>query len=288
MRGEWSNGMLCSARELGLGADHAGILALPPALPIGAPFAAAMGIERDVLYDLEINPNRPDAMSVAGVARDLAARLRLPFSMPAPQVDEVGGKHVDSVRVEVLDPDLCGRFTARVLQGVTVGEPNPDIARRFVADDLLICDGEDTPVGIAGIMGGADTEIDTATTDVLLEMAWFLPIAIAKTSRRLRLRSEASARFEKGTDPEVIELAHTRFAELLAPSGARLEAGTGDVRGELPAREPIRVRTRRLNRLLGTELTSGEIAGLLGPIGFATDAAGGAVPGPSGPARSAK
>ena len=341
MRGEWSNGMLCSARELGLGADHAGILVLPPDLPIGAPFTEAMGIERDVLYDLEINPNRPDAMSVAGVARDLAARLRLPFSMPAPQVDEVGGKHVDSVRVEVLDPDLCGRFTARVLQGVTVGEPNPviarrltllgmrpinslvdvsnyvmlelgqpnhpydlakvrggglrvrrartgetlvtldDIERRFVADDLLICDGEDTPVGIAGIMGGADTEIDTATTDVLLEMAWFLPIAIAKTSRRLRLRSEASARFEKGTDPEVIELAHTRFAELLAPSGARLEAGTVDVRGELPAREPIRVRTGRLNRLLGTELTSGEITELLTPIGFAADPVGGATGDPT-------
>ena len=332
MRGEWSNGMLCSARELGLGDDHAGIFVLPPGIAApGVPFADAMGIERDVLYDLEVNPNRPDAMSVAGVARDLAARLRLPFSLPGPQVDEVGGKHIDSVRIDVLDPDLCGRFSARVLQGVNVGPSDPAIARRltllgmrpinslvdvsnyvmlelgqpnhpydlakvrggglrvrrarpgealvtlddvertFTTDDLLICDGEDTPVGIAGIMGGADTEIDAATTDVLLEMAWFLPIAIAKTSRRLRLRSEASARFEKGTDPEAIELAHARFAELLAPSGARLEAGMVDVRGELPAREPIRVRTARLNRLLGTELTANEVTELLTPIGFASD-----------------
>jgi len=149
-----------------------------------------------------------------------------------------------------------------------------DLERTFTADDLLICDGEDTPVGIAGIMGGAATEIDPSTTDVLLEMAWFRPIAIAKTSRRLRLRSEASTRFEKGTDPEVIELAHARFAELLAPSGARLEAGMVDVRGELPAREPIRVRTGRLNRLLGTELTSDRIVELLTPIGFASDPAG--------------
>jgi phenylalanyl-tRNA synthetase beta chain len=336
MRGEWSNGMLCSARELGLGDDHAGILVLPPGIAApGASFADAMGIERDVLYDLEVNPNRPDAMSVAGVARDLAARLRLPFSLPGPQVDEVGGKHIDSVRVEVLDPDLCGRFSARVLQGVTVGPSDPAIARRltllgmrpinslvdvsnyvmlelgqpnhpydlakvrggglrvrrarpgealvtlddvertFTTDDLLICDGEDTPVGIAGIMGGADTEIDAATTEVLLEMAWFLPIAIAKTSRRLRLRSEASARFEKGTDPEVIELAHARFAELLAPSGARLEAGMVDVRGELPARQPVRVRTGRLNHLLGTELTANEVTELLTPIGFASDTVGG-------------
>ena len=115
MRGEWSNGMLCSARELGLGSDHEGIFVLPPGLSEpGASFADAMGIERDVLYDLEVNPNRPDAMSVAGVARDLAARLRLPFSLPDPQVDEVGGKHIDSVRVDVLDPDLCGRFSARI------------------------------------------------------------------------------------------------------------------------------------------------------------------------------
>jgi phenylalanyl-tRNA synthetase beta chain len=250
--------------------------------------------------------------------------------------------------VDVLDPDLCGRFSARVLQGVTIGPSDPAIARRltllgmrpinslvdvsnyvmlelgqpnhpydlakvrggglrvrrarpgealvtlddieraFIGDDLLICDGEDTPVGIAGIMGGADTEIDASTTEVLLEMAWFLPIAIATTSRRLRLRSEASARFEKGTDPEVIELAHARFAELLAPSGARLEAGMVDVRGELPAREPIRVRTDRLNHLLGTELTSDEITELLTPIGFASDPVVGADPGPSGRARSAK
>jgi phenylalanyl-tRNA synthetase beta chain len=337
MRGEWSNGMLCSARELGLGDDHAGIFVLPPgsAAP-GAPFADAMGLERDVLYDLEVNPNRPDAMSVAGVARDLAARLRLPFSLPGSQVDEVGGKHIDSVGIDVLDPDLCGRFSARVLQGVTVGPSDPAITRRltllgmrpinslvdvsnyvmlelgqpnhpydlakvrggglrvrrarpgealvtldevertFTGDDLLICDGEDTPVGIAGIMGGADTEIDAATTEVLLEMAWFLPIAIAKTSRRLRLRSEASARFEKGTDPEAIDLAHARFAELLAPSGARLEAGMVDVRGELPAPEPIRVRTSRLNRLLGTQLTANEVVELLTPIGFASDTVDGA------------
>jgi phenylalanyl-tRNA synthetase beta chain len=335
MRGEPSNGMLCSPRELGLGAEHAGIFVLPQGISEpGVAFADAMGIERDVLYDLEVNPNRPDAMSVAGVARDLAARLGLPFSLPAPSVDEVGGKHIDSVRVDVLDPDLCGRFSARVLQGVAVGASDPAIARRltllgmrpinslvdvsnyvmlelgqpnhpydlakirggglrvrraragealvtlddvertFTADDLLICDAEDTSIGIAGIMGGADTEIDATTTDVLLEMAWFLPIAIAKTSRRLRLRSEASARFEKGTDPEVIELAHARFAELLAPSGARLEAGIVDVRGDLPAREPIRVRTDRLNHLLGTELTPGEITELLTPIGFAGEPLG--------------
>ncbi len=328
LRGEWSNGMLCSARELGLGSDHGGIHILPAGLPVGTSFVEAMGIGSDALYDLEINPNRPDAMSVAGVARDLAARLGVPFSLPEPAVDDVPAALVGDVTVEVEAPDLCGRFTARVLRGVTVGESDPAIARRltllgmrpinslvdvsnyvmlelgqpnhpydlakvrggglrvrrarpgeamvtldgvertFTGDDLLICDGDGRPVGIAGVMGGADTEIDASTTDVLLEMAWFLPIGIAKTSRRLRLRSEASARFEKGTDPEVIDVAHRRFAELVASSGARLEAGTVDVRGELPERRPVRVRTGRLNRLLGTSLDADEIARLLAPIGF--------------------
>jgi phenylalanyl-tRNA synthetase beta chain len=334
MRGEWSNGMLCSAPELGLGGDPGGILLLPQGLEVGAPFVEAMGIERDVLYDLEINPNRPDAMSVAGVARDLAARLGLPFGIPEPAVDELPADAVRDVTVEVEAPDLCGRFTARVLRGVSVGVSDPAIARRltllgmrpinslvdvsnyvmlelgqpnhpydlakvrggglrvrrarpaeslvtldgterrFEGDDLLICDAEDTPIGIAGIMGGADTEIDETTTDVLLEMAWFLPIGVAKTSRRLRLRSEASARFEKGTDPEVIDLAHRRFAELVADSGARLEAGAVDVRGDLPDRRPVRVRTARVNRLLATALDAEEIAELLAPIGFAATVTG--------------
>lgn len=334
MRGQWSNGMLCSARELGLGSDHAGIHVLPPGLPVGAPFVEAMGMSADVLYDLEINPNRPDAMSVAGVARDLAARLGVPFTLPEPVVDEVPASRLGGVTVEVEAPDLCGRFTARVLRDVTVGASDPaiarrlallgmrpinslvdvsnyvmlelgqpnhpydlakvrggglrvrrarpgeamvtldDIERRFTGDDLLICDAEDRPVGIAGIMGGAETEIGTSTSDVLLEMAWFLPIGVARTSRRLRLRSEASARFEKGTDPEIIDLAHRRFAELVAASGARLEAGTVDVRGELPDRRPVRVRTGRLNRLLGTDLAAPDIAGLLEPIGFAATVTG--------------
>jgi phenylalanyl-tRNA synthetase beta chain len=327
MRGEWSNGMLCSPTELGLSGDPGGIQILPGNLPVGAPYAEAMGIERDVLYDLEINPNRPDGMSVAGVARDLAARLGVPFTLPEAAVDELPSDRVDFVRVDIEDPDLCGRFTARVLRGVTVGDSDPLIARRltllgmrpinslvdvsnyvmlelgqpshpydlakvagggfrvrrarageamvtlddvertFTRDDLLICDGDDRAIGIAGVMGGADTEIDASTTDAVVEMAWFLPISIATTSRRLRLRSEASARFEKGTDPEVIDLAHRRFAELLG-AGARLEAGTVDARGELPERAPVRVRTGRLNRLLGTDLDAGRIAGLLAPIGF--------------------
>jgi phenylalanyl-tRNA synthetase beta chain len=331
LRGEWSNGMLCSSRELGLGDDHAGIMLLPEHLQPGTPFAEAMGIEADVLYDLEVNPNRPDAMSVVGVARDLAARLRLPFALPEPAVDLVPADAVERVSVEILDPDLCGRFEARVLRGVQVGTGDPAIAARLRAlgmrsinnvvdvsnyvmlelgqpnhpydlakvagpgfrirrahegerlttlddvdrtltpEDLLICDGADQPIGLAGIMGGASSEIDETTTDVLLEMAWFDPIGIVRSSRRHKLRSEASSRFEKGTDPEVIDLAMRRFAGLL---GASMEDGRAVATGELPERPRVRVRTARVAKVLGTDLGAARIAELLDPIGFTTRPAG--------------
>jgi phenylalanyl-tRNA synthetase beta chain len=330
MAGVVSNGMLCSSRELGLGDDHAGILLLPPHLEPGTPFTEAMGIERDVLYDLEVNPNRPDAMSVAGLARDLAARLRLPFTLPEPKT--VAGSS-PPVSVEIVDRDRCGRFEARVLSGVQVGpgdrklatrlalmgmrsinnvvdvsnyvmlelgQPNHpyDLARvtgpgfriRVAADgerlltldgvertltaaDLLICDAGDQPVGLAGIMGGGNSEIDEGTTDVLLEMAWFHPIGIVKSSRRHKLRSEASARFEKGTDPEVIDLAMRRFAELLGAGVGLGPAVRED--GELPPLRPVvRVRTERVARILGTEIPQARITELLDPIGFTTTPAG--------------
>ena len=131
MAGVWSNGMLCSPTELGLGDEPGGIFILPSHLTPGTPFTEAMGIERDVLYDLEINPNRPDAMSVAGVARDLAARLRLPFALPIPTAAVVGADKVSGVSVEILDPDRCGRFEARVLRDVTVGPGDPKLATRL-------------------------------------------------------------------------------------------------------------------------------------------------------------
>ena len=334
MAGVVSNGMLCSSQELGLGDGPDGILLLPAHLQPGTPFAEAMGIERDVLYDLEINPNRPDAMSIAGVARDLAARLRLPFALPEPVVVEAAAAGIERVTVDIVDPDLCGRFEARVLAGVTVragdpalatrlsllgmrsinnvvdvsnyvmlelGQPNhpydlakvagpgfrvrrardgetlvtlDEVERRLTTADLLICDADDVPAGLAGIMGGARSEIDDTTTDVLLEMAWFHPIGIVKSSRRHKLRSEASSRFEKGTDPDVIDLAMRRFAQLLAPSGAALESGRVVVDGELPQRPPVRVRTARVAQLLGTDLGVPRITELLDPIGFTTAPAG--------------
>lgn len=333
LRGEWSNGMLCSAAELGLGGDHSGILVLDPTAEPGVELRDALGLTGDVLYDLEINPNRPDAMSVAGVARDLAARLGVPFSLPEPAVPTSSVRAGERATVEILAPDLCGRFVAVVLHDVRVGasprwlanrltalgmrpinhlvdvsnyvmlelgQPNhaydlarlpgaglrvrrarpgerlvtlDDVERAFTTDDLLICDAEDTAVGIAGVMGGASSEISHDTTEVLLELAWFDPLAVARTSRRLGLRTEASARFEKGTDPEILERAALRFAELLG-GDARLAEGVIDERGRLPERAPVRVRTDRVNLVAGLRLGRDEIRDLLEPIGFVSEPAG--------------
>ena len=150
-----------------------------------------------------------------------------------------------------------------------------DVERRVSVDDLLICGADDTPIGIAGVMGGASCEISASTTDVLLEMAWFRPMAISRTSRRLGLRTEASARFDKGCDPEVIDLAADRFCQLAAEiCGATTAPGAVDVRGELPDRSPVRVRTARVNAILGTDLDASTIAGHLESIGFTTTPVG--------------
>src|SRR4051794_9471484 len=131
MAGVWSNGMLCSTRELGLGEDHDGIYLLPKDLPLGTPITEALRIEPDVVWDLEINPNRPDAMSIAGVARDLAARLGLPFTLPDPTPSTAPADAVDKVTVEILDPGRCGSFEARIVRQVVVGPGDPVIARRL-------------------------------------------------------------------------------------------------------------------------------------------------------------
>lgn len=328
LRGEWSEGMLCSAAELGLGDDTSGIMILPGYLEIGSALVEALELEPDVLYDLEVNANRPDAMSVAGVARDLSARMGVPFALPAAEVMAVEPEASALCSVEIVDRDLCGRFFLRAMSGIDVGSSPPWLARRLIslgmrpinsvvdasnyvmlelgqpnhtydlakvpagalrvrwarsgesirtldgelreltAGDGVIANLQDEAIGIAGVMGGASTEISAETTDILVEMAWWDPMSIARTSKRLNLRSEASVRFERGSDPEIADYATLRFAQLLAGRGSELHVGAVDERGNLPSRDPVRVRTARVNALLGTTLDTEAIADYLAPIGF--------------------
>jgi len=133
LRGEWSNGMLCSPQEIGLGVDEDGILILEGGHAVGLALTEALELRPDVLFDLEVNPNRPDAMSVAGVARDLAARQGVPFTRPDPSPAEVGEAAAGRLAVEILDPDLCGRFVVRILDGISIGPSPRWMANRLTA-----------------------------------------------------------------------------------------------------------------------------------------------------------
>jgi phenylalanyl-tRNA synthetase beta chain len=331
LRGEWSNGMICSADELGLAKTRAGgILVLPEGLTLGAPFTEAMNIEPDVVYDLAIETNRPDAMCIAGVARDIAGRLKIPFSIPTPVVKE-GGVDVNTLAsVNVERPDLCPRFTVRVLDNVTVG-PSPElIARRLtlagmrpvnnVVDasnyvmlelgqpshpydlahvpgsrlgvrtaragetittldssarelserDIVITDGNDAVIGVAGVMGGESSEIRESTTTVLNEAAVWDAFAINHTSRKLAVRTDASARFERRVDPAALERAQDRFAELVQMSSPQAVVATGIIDASAPQPPPLQVtlRTARLNKVLGTSLDDTTIRSHLEPLGF--------------------
>jgi len=339
LRGEMSNGMCCSGAEIGFGDDHDGILVLNDRVvggaALGSPLAVALGVQPDVLWDLEVNANRPDAMSVAGVARDLAAALGVAFSFPEYDSVRTAEAASELLDIKILVSSLCGRFVDTVISDVTVGsspawmqnrltalgmrpinsivdisnyvmlelgQPNhtfdlakvpagrlrirranegetlvmlDGVERALVATDGVIADHDDVAISLAGVMGGATTEISDSTTDVLLEMAWWDPPSISRTVKRLNLPSEASTRFRRGTDwGENVDRAINRFIQLAGEQGVTAVSGQVDEEGTRPDRTPIRVRTTKINGLLGTDLSAAAIAGHLTSIGFGTDAVG--------------
>ena len=344
MRGQESNGMLCSATELDLphsgGSDGLLVLAPGSAEP-GTPLGEALGIYPDVVFDLDVTPNRPDALCMAGIARDLAAALgeqwSWPSGAPAGEADpDVAVAPLTVQGADVHGAGVCRRFVATVIEGVPagpspawmgrrltlagmrpisgvvdvsnyvmldVGQPNhaydldrlgggglsvrqgrpgetvrtlDGVTRDVGPSDCLICDAEDGPVGIAGVMGAASAEVDKATSRVLLECAYFDPTAIARTGKRLGLTSEARTRFERGVDPEAAGRATQRFVGLLRllPGGDAVRFGrSGEFRDDagLPSAPVISLRTERVNALLGTELGDADIERLLTPLGFTVE-----------------
>ena len=335
IRGEVSRGMLCSGAELGVSRDHSGILVLAPDADLGADIVPTLGLD-DTQLELEITLNRPDCMSILGVAREIAAltgkRLR------RPEVKLESSSDVTSpVTVRIDDPGACPRFVARYIEGVKIG-PSPQwMSRRLLAcgvrpisnvvditnyvllelghplhafdadrvadqsivvrrarrgerfttldgverelesDDLLITDGA-KPVGLAGIIGGEESEVSDSTANVLLECAYFDPDTIAFTARRQNLRTEASSRFERGMDFEMPPVASARAAQLMAElSGGRVSATVVDEYPKRLERTRVRLRPARTDRLLGITIPPAEQAERLRSIDMEVGDATGAL-----------
>ncbi|HAL29216.1 MAG TPA: phenylalanine--tRNA ligase subunit beta [Coriobacteriia bacterium] len=337
LRGLVSEGMMCSPTEIEVGGDGSGLLILDPDAPVGEPFAEYYGIA-DTVLELEVTPNRPDCLSMVGVAREVAAVTGATFTVPASAPVEEGAPAADLVSVEIEDGALCPRYTARVIRGVKVG-PSPawlaervaaagarpvnnvvdvtnyilfelgqplhafDLAtlakrdgvaavtvrvaredetirtldgqeRRLASDTLLITD-DDGPVALAGVMGGEETEVSEATTDILLESACFDTASISRTSRRLGLISESSLRYERGVDPDLASRASDRAAALIAEvAGGTVAPGLVDAYPGQRAPLQLRLRTGRVNALLGTDLDTSVIATLLRPLGLSAEGSG--------------
>jgi phenylalanyl-tRNA synthetase beta chain len=327
-----SNGMLCSGDELGLTSDAEGILILPAETPVGAGLTDLYG---DVVLDVDVKPNRGDALSLVGLAREVGAATGAPLRFPDCAVDERGDPIDGLLEVEVEDAVLCPRFVGRHVSGVTVG-PSPDLVQmrlmaagmrpisnvvdasnfvmlelgkpihtfdaaavtdgriivrvarpgerletldhveRLLSGDTLLIADPAGPLAIAGVMGGASSEVSDATKEVVIESAIFDPVSIRRTAFRYALRSEASLRFEKGQEHRLARLGADRTARLILDwAGGQVAVGHVDTAPEEPAHSRIAFRPARVDRLLGASLSADEQRTLLGRVGIETEAAAG-------------
>ncbi len=335
MKGVMSNGMLCSTTELGLGSDSLGLMILDESYRLGQPIAEALNITNETIFDLEIETNRPDALSMVGIARDLSASLKLPFEF---SYFETKSLPSSGVQVSIESPELCDRFFALEVPSISVGESSEIVKRRLtlagmrplnnlvdasnyvmietgqpthpydaeklsnrafivrkarageklttldglireignnvvgisdVTGDCVICDGNSDPIGIGGIMGGRSTEIDANTTALILEAAHFDSMSIARTSKRVQLRTEASLRFERGVDPQGIENALNSYISILFDNN--FDSAKASLAKEITKEvTPIRIRLRddRVKNILGTEIGHIETKKILDSLGF--------------------
>jgi len=325
IRGVESAGMVCSEKELGISDEHTGILVLPKDAPVGTPLDQYMG---DTILNVDVTPNRPDCLSMIGVAREVAALSGGAAREPDNTYPEEGEPIDGRASVEIADPDLCSRYVATLIESVTIGPSPPWMQERLIAggmrpinnvvditnyvmlelgqplhafdfarlgkgkiivrrarpgerlltldgtemtlasDTLVIADAE-VPVALAGVMGGLDSEVTEATTTVLLESANFNPVSIRRTATRLKARSEASSRFEKGLSPELTVVAARRATKLIVELGSgRAARGIIDIYPRKAQKVRIELTRERLRRVLGVSLPSSRVHDVLTSLGF--------------------
>jgi phenylalanyl-tRNA synthetase beta chain len=328
IRGVVSQGMICSPLELGLGEDHTGIIVLPDDAPVGLPLDQYLG---DAILDLEVTPNRLDCLSILGVAHEVAALTGKDVREPEVSYPEAGPPITDAVRISIADPDLCQRYTASLIRGVTIG-PSPHwlqerltragmrpinnvvdvtnyvmlefnqplhafdfdrleastiivrraragetlvtldgVERRLSQEVLVIADSR-RPIGVGGVIGGANSEIGPATATVFLESATFNGLNNRQTAQLFRLRTEATLRFEKGLRPELAPIALRRATRLIQQvAGGEVARGIVDVypEGGHPT-QPVSLTASRLKKVLGMDIEVDEVERVLRSLGFRT------------------
>jgi len=330
IRGVESAGMICSEVELGLGENADGIIVLPETCQVGAPFDRQTGLD-DIVIDFEVTPNRPDCLSMLGIAREVGALAQTELRVPSAAVQESGENAAAAAAIEIEAPDDCPRYAGRVIRGVRVG-PSPDWLRhRLIAvgqrpinnvvdatnlvmlelgqplhafdlqrldqqrivvrrarpgERLQTLDGVDhalderilviadhqRPVALAGIMGGANSEVTEGTTEILLESAYFHAGRVRLGARSLGMQTEASSRFERGADWDMPPYACDRAAALIGEvTGGQVAPGCLDVYPHPLRRREISLRTTRLNALLATDLSPTECRQLLDLLGCSAE-----------------
>ncbi|MGN6798602.1 MAG: phenylalanine--tRNA ligase subunit beta [Gaiellaceae bacterium] len=323
LRGEVSDGMILSERELELGTDHGGIMLLADELAAGTPLADVLPLGEDIL-EIETLYNRPDLTSIYGIAREVAALTGAELK-PVPGTDPTRDGD-EPFLLAVDDLDACPRFIARVFRDVTVGDSPAWLKGRLMgagmrpisnvvditnyvmlalgsplhaydADtlrggivvrrakkgeklvtldgttreldpaDLVIAD-HDRAIGLAGVMGGENTEVSDGTTSVVLETANFEPITVIRSGERHRMRSEAQTRWEKGVDPEAAALAATYASQLLVELAGARWTGETELRAEAAAPPVIAYSPTYANATIGLEIPDDEQRERLGRLGF--------------------
>jgi phenylalanyl-tRNA synthetase beta chain len=325
IRGVESAGMICSEKELGLSDYHEGILVLPEDAPIGMPLADYLG---DAVLDLDITPNRPDCLSVLGIAREVAALTGQTVREPPLDYPEAGRPAKERANIEIADRDLCPRYCASLIEGVRIGPSPPWLQERLLAaglrpisnvvditnyvmlelgqplhafdfsrlggrriivrrtrpgetittldgsarplapDMVVIADAEQA-VAVAGVMGGAASEVGENTKTILLESANFNPVSLRRTSAALKLRTDASLRFEKGLSPELAMVGVRRATRLiLEVAGGRAAPGVIDVYPGKQRVVRVTVTQERLRKVLGVQLPVSQVRQTLISLGF--------------------
>jgi phenylalanyl-tRNA synthetase beta chain len=326
MRGVESQGMLCSAAELGLSDDASGLAILDPTLDLepGTDLRVALDLD-DSILTLKLTPNRADCLSILGIAREVSAITGAPLKPPPSLPVEIESKAIRNVRVE--DSTACPRFCGRLIQGIDPKAPTPEwmkqrlersgirsisavvdvtnyvmlkwgqplhayddgelegsIVVRFprrdekltllngqtlaLDPDMLLVADEVKPLGLAGIMGGEHSGISDATRDVFLEGAFWNPAVIHGKARKLGFVTDAGYRFERGVDFANAAAAVDRATQLILELCGGAAGPLVDVQGELPRRDPVRVRGSRIARLLGVTIPTTTVAGIFERLGL--------------------